>query len=246
VNTPDQFFERALYAFKNGHTNPVSSTSSHLGFGAVESVEASKLPRVPLQETAHRNVGRKSKKLYQSAMDQEPGLRAAYLVRACQGDEQLRREVDSLLALNDSPLLVDEPAWQAAAELLDSDSIVATGTQLGPYRIGEVLAAGGMGQVYRARDTRLDRPVAIKVSREEFSGLGAGAANVSPRVGHLHVSVDDPPSHWADFSENAKTIVVAGLPPGEHKLTIELAAAADHSVYTSRTVAFTIPKSASH
>jgi hypothetical protein len=74
--------------------------------------------------------------------------------------------------------------------------------------------------------------------------LGADAANVSPRVGHLHVSIDDLPWHWADFSQNADTIVVAGLPPGQHKLTISLAAAADHHVYTTRTVTFSVPDSA--
>jgi hypothetical protein len=74
--------------------------------------------------------------------------------------------------------------------------------------------------------------------------LGADTANVSPRVGHLHVSVDDLPWHWADFSQNADTIVVAGLPPGQHKLTISLAAAVDHHVYTTKSVSFIVPASA--
>jgi hypothetical protein len=76
--------------------------------------------------------------------------------------------------------------------------------------------------------------------------LGPAAGDVSPRVGHLHVSIDDLQWHWADFSENAKTIVVQGLPPGQHKLKVELASAADHHVYTTQTVTFTIPETAPH
>jgi serine/threonine protein kinase len=48
---------------------------------------------------------------------------------------------------------------------------LAPGTRLGPYEIVAPIGAGGMGEVYKARDTRLDRVVAIKVSREQFSGF---------------------------------------------------------------------------
>jgi hypothetical protein len=71
--------------------------------------------------------------------------------------------------------------------------------------------------------------------------LGTAAANLSPRVGHLHVSLDDLSWQWADFSQNTETIVVAGLPPGQHKLIVSLAAAADHHIYTTQTVTFTVP-----
>ena len=69
--------------------------------------------------------------------------------------------------------------------------------------------------------------------------LGDAAAGVSPRVGHLHITVDNLPWPWAQFS-NDGTIVVADLPAGEHKVTIELASTA-HQVYTGKTVAFSIP-----
>jgi Family of unknown function (DUF6130) len=51
--------------------------------------------------------------------------------------------------------------------------------------------------------------------------FGPGALNVSPRVGHLHITVDDLPWWWADASDN-NTVDIAGLPPGEHKVTITL------------------------
>src|SRR6266545_4365245 len=68
---------------------------------------------------------REIEEIYQSTMDQEPGLRDAHLADTCRGDEELRREVESLLRLNSSPVLVDQPAWQAVGELLDNDSAVA-------------------------------------------------------------------------------------------------------------------------
>ncbi len=72
--------------------------------------------------------------------------------------------------------------------------------------------------------------------------FGKGALNVSPRVGHLHIHVDDLPWLWADAS-NINTIDMAGMPPGPHKVLIELVDA-NHQVFPgpSKTVTFTIPK----
>ena len=75
--------------------------------------------------------------------------------------------------------------------------------------------------------------------------FGKSALNVSPRVGHLHVQVDDLPWLWADAS-NINTIDLAGMPPGPHKILIELVNANHQSVAgQSKTVTFTIPKGAS-
>src|SRR5262245_20173232 len=83
--------------------------------------------------------------------------RAEFIGRSCQGDEELKREVESLVVSRSG--LLDAPVL----ELIGDSSVagVAVGSQLGPYRIEGLLAAGGMGRVYRALDTRLGRMVAI-------------------------------------------------------------------------------------
>ena len=72
--------------------------------------------------------------------------------------------------------------------------------------------------------------------------LGTSALDVSPRVGHLHVTVDDLPWRWGDFSGN-DTIVLVGLPPGQHKVLIELANP-EHRIFTGQAVTFTVPGAA--
>jgi hypothetical protein len=71
--------------------------------------------------------------------------------------------------------------------------------------------------------------------------FGEGALTASPRVGHLHINVDDLPWSWADASDN-NTIDIAGLPPGEHKVKIELVDT-NHKVFPGQvvTVTFTVP-----
>jgi hypothetical protein len=76
--------------------------------------------------------------------------------------------------------------------------------------------------------------------------FGKEALVVSPRVGHLHIRVDDLPWVWADSSDN-NTVDIGGMPPGEHKVTIDLVDST-HKLYPgqSRTVKFTVPASAAH
>jgi Family of unknown function (DUF6130) len=72
--------------------------------------------------------------------------------------------------------------------------------------------------------------------------FGAGALQAAPRVGHLHITVDDLPWWWADASDN-NTIDIAGLPPGEHKVKIALVDA-NHNVFPGQvmTLTFTVPR----
>jgi hypothetical protein len=71
------------------------------------------------------------------------------------------------------------------------------------------------------------------------SVFGAGALNVSPRVGHIHVTVDQAPWHWADAS--GLPLILRGLPPGPHAVLIELVDA-NHQPVDKGTVRFVVPK----
>lgn len=92
------------------------------------------------------------------AMDRDGEERARYLDAACAADADMRREVEALLGeASKSGGVLDRGPWTPGAFALGA------GTRLGPYEIQERIGAGGMGEVYRARDTRLGRPIAIKV-----------------------------------------------------------------------------------
>jgi Family of unknown function (DUF6130) len=69
--------------------------------------------------------------------------------------------------------------------------------------------------------------------------FGHGALDVSPRIGHIHITVDDAPWHFVDAS--GETIILVGLEPGSHKVLIELADPT-HKIITSETVMFTLPE----
>src|SRR5262249_49620775 len=64
---------------------------------------------------------------------------------------------------------------------------LSAGTRLGPYEILTPLGAGGMGEVYRARDTRLDRTVAIKICAEQFSERFEREARSIAALNHPHI-----------------------------------------------------------
>jgi serine/threonine protein kinase len=118
--------------------------------------------------------------------------RDQFLAEACQGDASLRESVDAMLAADAgagsfSPLYVsglpsdDDAVFPAAPEP------TLVGKQLGPYRVDSMLGAGGMGEVYAAVDTRLDRKVAIKISREQFSARFMREARAISMLNHPNI-----------------------------------------------------------
>jgi len=80
--------------------------------------------------------------------------------------------------------------------------------------------------------------------------FGEGALNASPRIGHLHVHIDDLPWGWVEATPDNNTISVAGLPPGQHKMLVELVDAAHHvfagCAECRQSVTFTVPEGAPH
>jgi len=132
--------------------------------------------------------------IFQKAVQRDRADREAFVRDACGSDPELRREVWSLVA-NDDDASDDQVPWAAAVavQLMTARRSLEPGTEFGPYRIEGFLAAGGMGEVYRARDTRLDRIVAIKVlpaelaSDRQFRERFDREARVISQLDHPHI-----------------------------------------------------------
>ncbi len=126
--------------------------------------------------------------LFHAALEREPAGRSAFLAQACD-DDQLRRQVEALLAQNTSrENLPDRPAWAGGPTGLDATQTILTrGMQIGPYKIEGRLGTGGMGEVFRAVDTRLGRPVAIKTSHQRYSERFERESRVLSALNHPNI-----------------------------------------------------------
>jgi hypothetical protein len=141
------------------------------------------------------------------------------------------------LALAAGTMLATTAFAQNATEVPISSPLVAIANEPAPRLIvgdpvPEALARGAAVIPYQVENFRIV-PV-----------LGMAAAGISPRVGHLHVSVDDLPWYWGDFS-NGNTVVVTALPPGEHKVWIRLADPT-HRILAEQAVKFTVTGTVPH
>ena len=108
-------------------------------------------------------------RVFAAAVELDPAARSGYLDEACSGDSALRSAVASLLAAHEDAGSFGDTlpaAWPATTRRL------TPGTHLGTFRIEALIGAGGMGEVYRAHDTKLGRAVALKVLPDFFAGDG--------------------------------------------------------------------------
>lgn len=137
-----------------------------------------------------------------------------------------------LTAMTDCIPFATSASAQSARDILGSSPLIAIINEAPAELIvdpplPEPLAEGRVFIQYRTQNLRVV-PV-----------FGKGALEVSPRIGHIHITVDDAPWHFVDAS--GQTIIFVGLDPGPHKVLIELADPT-HKVITSKTVTFKLPE----
>jgi serine/threonine protein kinase len=111
------------------------------------------------------------KRIHQSALDVDPSERGRFVDESCGGDEALRREVHSLLTYaTDAESFLERPAVDiATAPSSEPHEATLVGRTVSHYQVLSLLGAGGMGEVYLARDPRLDRTVALKILPGELA-----------------------------------------------------------------------------
>src|SRR5262249_8494848 len=129
---------------------------------------------------------RQIEELYHAVREGTAEQRAALLVKI---DPELRREIVLLLAQQSSGELLDRPAILNVPGLLEDPTVTKldVGDCLGPYRIESKLGEGGMGDVFRAVDTRLGRAIAIKIAREQFSARFEREARAISALNHPNI-----------------------------------------------------------
>jgi len=139
----------------------------------------------------------KLQELFEAALEHDPDARPSFLEQACGGDDLLRRRVESLLhSFEQDRSFLETPAVAEATDALretietaltPSPLSPALGSRMGPYEILSQIGAGGMGKVYRAHDSRLNRDVAVKVSTERFDARFKREAQAIAALNHPYI-----------------------------------------------------------
>jgi hypothetical protein len=142
--------------------------------------------------------------------------------------------IKTLAAVAAGTVLATNAFAQSAREIRGASPYVAIENEPAPKLIVDPPLPGPLAQGVFQAQYRVENLRIVPV-------FGEGALHVSPRIGHLHVIVDDLPWWWADASDN-NTVDLANLPPGPHKVTIQLVDA-NHNVFPGQvvTVPFTVP-----
>jgi len=141
---------------------------------------------------------RRIEEIYEAALQRAPSERRVFLESACGGDEMLRRDVERLITANDrAGDFLGVPAWEVAPEALLTHTMTGDratsllGRQVGHYSVLAPLGVGGMGEVYRAHDRKLNREVALKVLPDLFA-LNPDRLARFKREAHVLASLNHP------------------------------------------------------
>jgi serine/threonine protein kinase len=131
--------------------------------------------------------------LYHDALTRDPADRAAFLATACAGDDDLRHEVESLL--QQAPTadgVLQTPPLDVAHVMARAGAVLDGARQVGPYQLVALVGAGGMGDVYRARDLKLGRDVAVKLLSADVADAAGRRrfqreAQMASSLNHPHI-----------------------------------------------------------